>query len=81
MCAMSEDRRVMVALAPIAEMSDGSSLWHTYEWSEEYATLVETDTFYLDSGDSAGNVLRRHLFDLQMRMERYAANARCTGIA
>jgi len=60
--AISDDRRVMVALAPIPEMSDGTVLWHTYEWSEEYATLVETDTFYEDRGETAEQVLRLHLF-------------------
>lgn len=68
--AISEDRRVMVALAPIAEMADGTFLWHTYEWSEEYDSLVETDTYYLDDGDSADDILRRHLFELQMRKAR-----------
>ena len=66
-CAISPDRRVMVALAPMPEMVDGSTLWHTYEWSEEYATLVETDTHYLDDGESAEDILRRHLFELRMR--------------
>ena len=68
--AINSDRRVMVALAPIPEMADGSSLWHTYEWSEEDDSLVETDTYYLDEGDSAEDILRRHLFELQMRTER-----------
>ena len=72
--AINSDRRVMVALAPIPEMADGSSLWHTYEWSEEDDSLVETDTYYLDEGDSAEDILRRHLFELRMRKQGYARN-------
>lgn len=70
--AINSDRRVMVALAPIPEMADGSYLWHVHEWSEEYDSLVETGTYYLDDGDSAEDILRRHLFELQMRTERGA---------